>query len=406
MVVGLSWLLASGRLALNPVVSYSRPLLLLFLAIPLWSLLQLPFTLDVHATLAKLQKSLAYALLLGCALQLLNSKDRLRLFANIIVISGLFQACYGVITALGGQDFDLLGIDSPFRRQGMATGTYMNRNHLAGWLEMCLPVGIGLLIASLKGSGGDESWRVRGRELLRALLGDKGRLRLFLIAMVIALVMTRSRMGNTAFFTSMGISALIGYALYRRQSRSMVILFVSMILIDVFIISSYFGLEKLATRIETTQTSQEGRLDVNHDALLWLQEHWLAGSGAGTFVSAFPAYRSSDVAGFYDFAHNDYLQILGEYGVIGAAFFAAIALLTLWTALQAQRQRRNALLRGMGFAAMMGMLSLLIHSATDFNLHIPANASLLTLLCGLACTARYLEDSKPRRRRSTPSTAD
>ena len=160
---------------------------------------------------AKLQKSLAYALLLACALQLLNSKDRLRTLATMIVISGLFQACYGVITALGGSDFDLLGIDSPFRHQGMATGTFMNRNHLAGWLELCLPVGIGLMIASLKTNSAGESWRVRGRELLRTLLGDKARLRLFLIAMVIALVMTRSRMGNTAFFASMGISAVIGY---------------------------------------------------------------------------------------------------------------------------------------------------------------------------------------------------
>lgn len=410
MAAGLSWLLASGRLLVNPVVSRSWPLLLLFLAIPLWSLLQLlplphPISVDAHATLAKLQKSLAYTLLLACSLQLLNTKDRLQTLANVIVISGLFQACYGVMTALGGHDFDILGIDA-VRPQTNATGTFVNRNHLAGYLELCLAVGVGLMMATFKESGEGEGWRALMRRWLRALLGNKARLRLFMIAMVIALVMTRSRMGNIAFFASMGICASVGYLVFRKQSKSLVILFASMIVIDVLIISSWFGLEQLANRLEATSTQHEARLDVNADALDWIKDDWLTGTGAGSFYTAFPKYRSADVVGFFDFTHNDYLQILGEYGLIGACLFGGIAILTLWTALQAQRQRRNSLLRGVGFAAMMGMVALMVHSVADFNLHIPANASLLTLLCGLAFTARYLEDSKPRKSRSPSSSAD
>lgn len=416
IAAGLCCLLAKQRL--QPSISLQKSWLAvaLFFAIPLWGLLQvlpLPFpdwhsiSLDINATLFKLQKSLCFALLFTVSLQLLNTRERLRTVAMVIVASGLFEASYAVLTVLGGSDFDILRIRPPGQYQGDAAGTFVNRNHFAGYIEMCLAVGIGLIIASFKASTGDTSWRERIRETLRDLLGEKIRLRLFLVAMVIALVMTHSRMGNTAFFASMGISAGIGYLLYRQTSRSMVILFGSMILIDVFIVSAWFGLDKLAARIEQTQMSSEVRLDINANAWVWFQEHWFTGSGAGSFMSMFPRYRTYDVVGFFDFAHNDYLQILGEYGVLGGSLFAAIVLYTLGMAIQAQRTRRTPLLRGIGFAAMMGLLSLLIHSAVDFNLHIPANASLLTLLCAFAFIARHLQQpsttSRARKGRSQHS---
>ena len=408
---GLAWLLAQRRVSPTPALRAGWPVLALFFAIPLWSALQvlpvLPpdghaISKDVGATLNKLQKSICYGLVFFAALQLLDSTRRLRTTALVIMFSGLFQACYGVLTALGGHTFDILNIHGG-NITSSARGTFVNRNHLAGYMEMCLAVGVGLLIANMKHPSADgQTWRQQARSMLKVLLGDTARIRLFMVAMVIALVMTRSRMGNAAFFASMGVSAGIGYLLYRRQSRAMVILFVSMIVIDVFIVSSWFGLEQLANRIEQTDTSTEARLNVNESALPWLEDHWLAGSGAGSFVATYPAYRTADVTQFFDFAHNDYLQILGEYGVIGAAFFAAIAATVLWTAVQAQRRRRNPLLRGAAFASMMGVTSLLIHSSTDFNLQIPANALLFTVLCAFAVLARHLESTKRTRRKHGP----
>lgn len=417
IAVSLCWLLARHRLQPSVALKKSWPATALFFAIPLWSFLQLlplmppdwhSVSLDINATLFKLQKSLCYALLFTVSLQLLNTHERLRTIAMVIVASGLFEASYAVLSVLGGSDFDILRIRPPGQYHGDASGTFVNRNHFAGYIELCLTVGIGLMIATFKESSSDAGWRERARELLRALLSEKIRLRLFLVAMVIALVMTHSRMGNSAFFASMGISASIGYLLYRQTSRSMVMLFGSMILIDVFIVSAWFGLDKLAARIEQTEMNNEVRLDINANAWVWFQEHWLTGSGAGSFMSMFPRYRTHDVVGFFDFAHNDYLQILGEYGVLGGSLFAAIALYTLWTALQAQRTRRAPLLRGIAFAAMMGMISLLIHSTVDFNLHIPANAALLTLLCAFAFIARHIKQpaitSKIRKIRAHSST--
>lgn len=420
IALGLAWQLARGTLRPSPALRHAWPVLLLFLGIPLVSAIQaLPLlpsgsiSQDVSATLFRMQAGLGYALLFGICLQVLNSTERLRLFALLIVASGVFEAVYGVIVVLGGKEFDIIRAHPVGLHVGDATGTFANRNHLAGYLQMCLAVGIGLLIAGMKpgaAAGSHETWRSRTRALLSALLGDKGMLRLFLVAMVIGLVMTHSRMGNTAFFASMGICAGIGFLIYRRNSQSMVILFGSMILIDVFIVSAWFGLDKLADRIEQTQMNREGRLEVTNNALAWIHDYWLTGSGSGSFVSVFPSYRDNSVVGFYDFAHNDYLQIGGEYGIVGAGLFALIAASTLWTAVQAQRQRQTPLLRGLGFASMMGMISLMVHSSTDFNLHIQANAALLTVLCALAFIANYMEKqkagkSKKRRRRSSRSGA-
>ncbi|MGH8493474.1 MAG: O-antigen ligase family protein [Moraxellaceae bacterium] len=407
--------LAQGKISPSPTLLKSLPSLLLFFAIPCWIALQLlplppdgsPLTLDVSASLKSLQTGLWLALLFGVCLQILNTPERLRTLALVIIGSGVFEACYAVITILGGADFDILAIRSPHWQSGSATGTYMNRNHLAGYLEMCLSVGTGLMIANIGNSLPSTNWRERARSLLHTLLGPKTRQRLLLVSMVIALVMTHSRMGNTAFFAAMGISAGIGFIFFKRRSRSMVLLFGSMILIDLFIISAWFGLDKLAQRIEQTPGSREGRLTVNPEAWIWTKEHWLTGSGAGSFTSVFPSYRNQDVIGFYDYAHNDYLQLLGEYGVLGAALFAAIALYALWTSLQAQRERHNSLMQGMAFGSMMGIICLIIHSSTDFNLHIPANAALLTVLCAIAFISRHMQtqtDSKPRRR-STPESA-
>ena len=58
-------------------------------------------------------------------------------------------------------------------------------------------------------------------------------------------------------------------------------------------------------------------------------------------------------------------------------------LASLWTAIRAQLKRRDRLLRGMGFAATMAIVALLIHSAVDFNLQIPANAAMFVVMLAL-----------------------
>ncbi|OAD20276.1 O-Antigen polymerase [Candidatus Thiomargarita nelsonii] len=271
---------------------------------------------------------------------------------------------------------------------------------MAGYLVMCLSVGIGLLIAQL-GQGSDSStWRQRFVKLLDWILSEKMRLRIYLVVMVIALVLTRSRMGNTAFFASMTIAGIITLILSRHINRATAILLVSLIVIDIFIVGAWFGLEKVTQRLEQTSLATETRDDVDIDMLPYWDDYFLTGSGLGSFYTTFPRYQGADVTGFWVHAHNDYLELATETGLIGVLLLGIAILLTAGVVLIALYRRHRALNRGIAFSVTMAITALLIHSTVDFNLQIPANAATFMLILALAWVARYLprkttHDSKP-----------
>ena len=98
----------------------------------------------------------------------------------------------------------------------------------------------------------------------------------------------------------------------------------------------------------------------------------LTGTGAGTFFVIFPAYQDIGQPGFFQHAHNDYLEFMSDTGWIGILLLAAIVIITFAAALRAMRKRRYPLMRGMAFSSVMGIISLMIHSSTDFNFRIPS----------------------------------
>src|SRR5450755_4339321 len=156
-------------------------------------------SLDVYATRQAVLQTLAYLLFFCLTLLLVNNERRIKRLALAIILGGVFQAAYGSLMTLSGLEYGFF-IHKP--GGGVATGTFINRNHLAGYLEMCLATGVGLMLAELSSTSA-TGWRDSARRLLRTLLGNKARVRLALVVMVTGLVLTRSRMGNVAFFASL-----------------------------------------------------------------------------------------------------------------------------------------------------------------------------------------------------------
>ncbi len=339
-------------------------------------------SVDPYATTGFLLKSLAYLLIFALALLLLRRTAYIRLMITILVLSGVFQAVYGSLMVLSGVEYGFLFEKTDYR--GVATGTFINRNHLAGYLEMCLAAGLGILIAN-PGEGAASSWRGRFRNTVQWIMSTKMSLRIFLAIMVIGLVLTHSRMGNTAFFFSLLVTAGLWFLLAgRRPKRSALILLVTILIVDIYIVGAWFGIDKVVERLEGTTASSETRDEVIQYGLVYFNDFPILGSGAGSFYTVFPGYRKEDVSGFYDFAHNDYLQIAVETGAAGLCLLGLIALFSLWAALMAIYRRHDPVMRGLGFAGFMGILAILIHSIVDFNLQIPANAALFTLLLAFA----------------------
>jgi O-antigen ligase len=197
-------------------------------------------------------------------------------------------------------------------------------------------------------------------------------------------------MGNTAFFSALLIAGAIGIALSRHATRNTVFLLASLIAIDLFIVGSWFGVEKLAQRLEqTTVEDVREREDPAAHTLPLIKDYAVFGSGPGSFYVTFPRYRPETIANFYNHTHNDYAQFASESGLLGLAIIGGFVVLSLGAALVAQWKRRDPLLRGMSFACVMGVTSILIHSWVDFNLQIPANAVLFMVLLALGWISLY-----------------
>jgi O-antigen ligase len=342
-------------------------------------------SLDVYATRQAALQTLAYLLFFCLTLLLVNNKARIKLLAQVIILGGVFQAAYGSLMTLSGLEYGFF-ID---KHTGDATGTFINRDHLAGYLEMCLAAGVGLMLAELSSTPA-AGWRNSARRLLRTFLGNKARVRLALVVMVTGLVLTRSRMGNVAFFASLtGVGCFYLLAV-RKLSGNTIAFFASLLVIDLLIVGNFFGIEKVAERIQQTSIDSEDRVNTDRDALAMLRDFPLTGIGAGTFYAVYPMYTSAVVVtGFTRHAHDDYLQFACELGLVFAAVLGAVVLASLWTAVRAQLKRRDPLLQGMGFAATMAIVALLIHSAVDFNLQIPANAAMFVVMLALGWVCRY-----------------
>jgi len=360
------------------------PLLVPIILLQLYLLLQmsgyLPFmqSADPKQTEIMLLKGLFFLMWLQLVCIYTNTTFRLRMLVLMIVLSGFVQAFYGSVLNLAEvANSPLFAVNEA----GRARGSFVYQNHFANYLALCLAMALGLLLSELSSQPPQWRFKVMLRDLLTSLLSSKLMLRLAIVVMVIGLVLSRSRMGNAAFFSSLALVSLVALFFYKRPPALLKPLVISILLLDMLIIGSMFGLEKLQQRFAETSFASEARDEVVIDSLPILQQYGWQGSGGGTFYTVFPAYQPQVYAGFYDHAHNDYLQFAIEVGIPMTLLLGLMLLWSLWQNLQVMRISDHKLHRGLAFGCAMATVHMLIHCSVDFNLQAPATAMLyLTIL--------------------------
>jgi hypothetical protein len=283
---------------------------------------------------------------------LIRSDQDLRLVLLTLLAGGLLQAVIATIFMATGTGFSLL--DSEIVAGAVATGTFVNRNHLAGYLNIALSAGIGLMVGHLAAPREGRSWALRLRDWMELMLGGKARLRLLLVMLVIVLIATRSRMGNAAFFAALLVATCV-YAIFERERRRGLLLFAaSVVAIDLLLIGAWVGIDRVVDRIQNTpmvervagasasgqdgaaaatpdgaapsgeaapvrrdprrEQSVEDRIEPALDAVQIVRNHPWLGTGGGTFYVVYMAYQPN-WEGFYNHAHNDYLEIASNTGL-------------------------------------------------------------------------------------------
>lgn len=338
----------------------------------------LTLSLDLEQTRISLVKGLSYCLLAFNCFLLINSAERLRSLLIVLVISGTFQAFYGAMLILS--ELELSPIFK-FEIGNVATGSYIYKNHFANYLLLSLSMGLGLIVSDLQ-TRRSGSWRVRTVRLLESMLSTKMLVRLCLVIMVIGLVMSRSRMGNSAFFISTLVTGVLALFIYKNRPKALSYLVASILIIDTFIVSTLFGLDKVRERLEATVLAEEERLSIFDTAIQIIWDFPLFGTGAGSFYAVFQHYLDGPHPGFYDHSHNDYLQFAIEYGLVATVMLGLAVLFVLWQCIVTMKKRNSSLMKGTALGCFMAILAMLIHISVDFNLQAPANAAtFIVLLC-------------------------
>lgn len=341
---------------------------------------------DRHATLQSGFLSLGLLVMFCLSLALVRTPDRLRQLAYALVGAGVAQSSYGIVVALADP-----------HANNIASGTYINRNHFAGYLEMTLAIGIGVLAGGRRIVSDFSGWREWVRGGIKFLLSEKAPLRIGILIMALGLILSRSRMGNSAFMASLTGVGLVFMLLSHGTFRlRLTVLWISILILDVSFLGSYFGLQQLSDRLEATTVNElDNRVDISDHLQPYVRDFLPFGSGMGTFRKAFSTYYVEQTPGVWMNAENEYLQFPGELGV-GVIFLPVMVILSLVKAVQGFRRTEHIFIRGISFAAVMGIVSLLIHSAVDFNLQIPANALMFILMLALCWLCRYLPHQKSR----------
>jgi len=335
-------------------------------------------TISVYpeATLRKILLVLAYTAFGITVSRSFRSDGWIKLALAPVFAMLLIEASFGIYQYLGsGGSED-------------ATGSYFNRNHYAGFLEMTFPLALGYVL-SLGDWGGAVRRPLRSR-LISSENFQKQILFLFLLGIAfLAVLFSRSRMGifsvivSLAFFTFLGSRSV-------RTGQGLGRMVYTVAAVAVFY-GLFIGLYPVAERFLHVGESLPLRTALWKDAASVIKDFPLFGTGLGTFGYAYPVYKLSvEKPLVYLHAHNDYLELLSETGILGFASLMTALGLFLYTSLKALTR-----LAGEGdyfryfilLGALTGVFSILVHSLVDFGLQIPSNALYFAFLIGLSAGA-------------------
>jgi O-antigen ligase len=153
---------------------------------------------------------------------------------------------------------------------------------------------------------------------------------------------------------------------------------------------SWLGVTKALERFELLAhqgVNRELRVAMDKDTWRIFQDHPLMGTGLGTLIAVYPRYESFYNGTTVDHAHNDFLELLADTGLVGGVCGALFIGLLFRRGLANFQVAAGGSARALVAGPLVGCAGMLLHSFVDFNLHIPSNALIFLLLASLATRA-------------------
>lgn len=308
----------------------------------------------VHALLAIIP---ILAIFLGTVYQ--NKKGLLWIAYALIIIASV-QATIGFIQ---------------YPVTSHAQGTYINTNHFAAFMYMVLPFTFALLTYAIGSKA--SNYEGGGYSYFNStfLFG------LISILLILSGIFSTSRTGGFLIFSAVIISIVVFFRhIGGRQGMGLSTLLGILGLGA----ATSIGLIPVINRFVTLNPAESLRWEIFPDMITGVQKYFPIGSGPGTFQEIFITFQSMgiDREGFVNRAHNDYLELLLETGIIGVIFtvLAFFIFIQGWLSLRKQPWNKIKFLNS---AAGIAVSLMLVHALLDFNFHNPANALAFACIFGI-----------------------
>ena len=326
---------------------------------------------------------LMYAFLFFAIVNNLYRQESVQIISFTLIFLAMGISCYAIYQFLTHSNRVWDDV-SPYL--GRASGTYISPNNFAGFLEMLLPLAAACVLVG------------RMKPVVRILLGYSA------LVMLAGMVVTFSRGGWVAVVVALLV--LLGTLIFHRNHRLPAFLLLVVLAVGgtIFVTNYLSKTLSYIRRVETDlQDKPENVLNLHRGMWtaaeqMW-RDHFWWGVGPAHYDYRFREYRPESVQMSPDRAHNDYLNLLADWGAAGGIIVLA-GMVTFGAGLRKTwkyvRPAENDFGRGMSnrfaffLGASAGLLALAVHSMVDFNLHIPANAILgVTLLALLSSNLRF-----------------
>jgi len=316
---------------------------------------------------------LVYTVLFLAILNNLHRQESTQIISFTLVFLAMVISLFAVCQFLG-KFTHIWNVPKLYANRG--TGTYICPNHLGGFLEMLLPLALAYTLVG------------RGKAVTRVFLGYAG------LVMAAGIVVTLS--GGSWVSSSLILMLFCGVLVFHPKFRWPMLAAVAVLLVaGAIVIPRSYHIESRLRRAYSAKTGVDDdlRFTLWRPTLnMWLDHPWW-GVGPGHYDTRFRQYRPEKVQLSPDHAHNDYLELLADYGVAGAVIVAAAWLLLgagvaktwrfVWPSTGELGGKQGSNKFAFVLGATLGLTAILAHSVVDFNLHIPANAILAVALMAL-----------------------
>lgn len=366
-------------------------------------------SLYTHATWTGLLKIIGYLGVFLLIIDYVDTKRKLMQISTIIVFSGILVALLGIAQKIGQAPKIYWFWEPIFKKDASFFGPFVNPNHFAGYMEMVIPLSMGLFMAKWK-------YLLKGQRSIRESLikvsSEEGSqlilLSFFIVLMAGTLFLSSSRGGVISFLGSMIFLLLVVIKRERGKRNLLILCFLSISIISFLL---WMGIRPLVEEFSSIQDLSKD-YDIQYRFQNWNDaggifcDFPLFGVGLETFSTIFPKYKTIDLQYYYLYLENDYIQFLCEMGIVGFGFFLWFTL-GFFRELGSGHSKHEAKeIRSIQYISLYGCLTgvvaIMIHSFWDFNTHIPSNALLLSIVMGLAIAGlrisqkRYSENLQER----------